>query len=312
MKIIIHINKLKFDTMKKGFSTKMIMMASILLLGSISIFTACNKSNTTFRDFNNRSLDVALDQSFAAELFDEIVEISDEVMNINLNDLKSGEMNGNRNMRCGSCATVTKETVGESVITTVDFGEEGCTGQDGRLRQGKIIITKTGNYWDGDVIVLHEFENYFVNGNQLTGTKTTTGYINEAGNRQMDIVDNGAIILAEDGGTITWTAQRTREIIEGSDTREKNDDVIQVTGSSAGISATGDNFTCEIVVPLIRKNPQDCSRFYVSGMTEIVKGDGTEITINYGDGTCDNLAEVTTNGETEIVELQGHRRRMHM
>ncbi len=295
--------------MKKGFNTNMILLASILLLGSFTIFTACNKTDETFNDANATSLDLALDQSFATELFDEIIEISDEALNIDFtSELKSTEMFGNRFVRMGECATVTNVTNSESTVTTIDFGTEGCAGEDGRVRQGKMIMTRTGNYWDGDVQMTYEFENYFVNGNEMTGTKTVTGYINDAGNRQMDMVDNGSIILADGGGTITRTAQRTREVIEGSDTRNKLDDVIKVTGSAAGICATGETFTSQITTPLIRNNTQNCSRYYVEGVVEIIKGDGTEITINYGDGTCDNLAEITTNGVAEIVELQGHRK----
>lgn len=302
--------------MKNRFNTKTIVMASIILFGSFTIFTACNKSDDeTFDDFNLKSLEVALDQSFATELFDEVVEIGDEMMDFNFgSELKSAEMNGHghRYMRMGECAVVTRVFTNESTTTTVDFGEEGCTGQDGRLRQGKIIMVKNGNYFEGESTMTYTFENYYVNGNQLTGTKTVTGYINAEGNRQMDMVDNGTVILADGAGTITRTAQRTREVIEGSDTRSKQDDVIKVTGSAAGVCATGETFTSEITSPLIRDNREACSRFYVQGIVEIVKGDGTEITINYGDGTCDNLAEITTNGETEIVELQGHRRKFHL
>ncbi len=294
--------------MKTLLKRRWIIIFTIAMIGSFTIFTSCNKSEETYNDLNDQNLELALDQSFATELFDEVMEISDEVMNYDPNELKSTEMNGNRFMKMGDCVTITKVKTGESVVTTVDFGEEGCTGEDGRTRQGIIIMTKTGNYWEGEVQMTYEFQNYFVNGNQMTGTKTSTGFINEAGNRQTNMVDNGSIILADGAGTITRTAQRTREVIEGSDTRNKRDDIIQVTGSNAGICATGETFTSEITTPLIRNNTQDCSRFYVSGVVEIIKGDGTEITIDYGDGSCDNLAEITTNGETETVELEGHRR----
>ncbi len=295
--------------MKRVLNPKMIIMISTLMLGSFTFFTACNKTDETFDNFNEKSLELALDQSFATELFDEVIEISDEALNINATtELKSSEMFGNRFMRMGECATVTNITTSGSTVTTIDFGTEGCAGEDGRVRQGKMIMTRTGNYWDGEVQMTYEFENYFVNGNQMTGAKTVTGYINDAGNRQMNMVDNGSIILADGAGTITRTAQRTREVIEGSDTRNKQDDVIKVTGSSAGICATGETFTSQITSPLIRKNTEDCNHFYVQGIVNIVKADGTEITIDYGDGTCDNLAEITTNGVTEIVELQGHRK----
>ncbi|MCP4552315.1 MAG: hypothetical protein GY834_09805 [Bacteroidetes bacterium] len=295
--------------MKNLTKTKWHYALTLVLISAFTIFSSCNKNDDTFRESNLENLDDALDQSFAAELFDEIIELSDEALDFTANsELKSTGMGGGHHfMRMGDCATITKDTVNESVVTTIDFGEEGCAGQDGRERKGMMIITKTGDYWDGVSTTTYEFDNYFVNGNQLNGTKIMTGFINDAGNRQMDIVDNGVIILADDEGTISWTAQRTREVIEGSDTHMKQDDVVRVTGSSTGIAATGDTFSSEIISPLIRKMTQDCHKFYVQGIVHIVKDDGTEITTDYGDGTCDNLAEVTINGEVEIVELKGRR-----
>lgn len=300
--------------MKNLIYTKWHYVLTIITIGIFTIFSSCNKDDDTFRDNNLDNLNDALDQSFAAELFDEIIELGDEALNVTTSQLKSTEMNGNgygnghRFMRMGECVTITKVITVESVITTIDFGVVGCTGNDDRLRQGKIIISKIGNYWEGESTTTYAFEDYFVNGNQLTGTKSVTGYINDDGNRQMDIVDNGTVILAEGAGTITRTSQRTREVIEGSDTRNKHDDIIKVTGSCTGINRYGETFSSEIVSALIRNNTEGCSRFYIQGIVNIVKGDGTEITIDYGDGTCDNLAEITTNGETKVVELMPHRR----
>ena len=296
--------------MKTSINKKMIILLSIVLLGSFTIFTACKKTET-YNQFNEKNLELALDQSFSAELFDEVIEIADEALiTINTSELKTVEINPFRFLRMGECVVVTNVISLNKIVTTIDFGAVGCAGPDGRLRQGKMIITREGRYFDGEVNVTYGFENYFVNGNKLTGTKTVTGFINAAGNRQMNIVDNGTVILAEEAGTITRTAQHTREVIAGSNTPQKQDDIIKVTGSSTGINASGETFSSQITTALIRNNAEDCSRFYIQGIVNIVKGDGTEITINYGDGTCDNLAEITINGETKVVELKAHRRKI--
>ena len=70
----------------------------------------------------------------------------------------------------------------------------------------------------------------------------------------------------------------------------------------------GDTFTSEVLVPLMKINEIGCRGVYVSGIAEMHISDGTEISIDYGDGSCDNLAELTINGETEIIELHRHRR----
>ena len=42
---------------------------------------------------------------------------------------------------------------------------------------------------------------------------------------------------------------------------------------------------------------------FVSGITNINVSDGTVIVVDYGDGTCDNVATVTTNGVSETITL---------
>ena len=49
--------------MKKLLKIRMIVMLTILLTGSFTIFTSCNKTEETFDDQNTRNLDLALDQS---------------------------------------------------------------------------------------------------------------------------------------------------------------------------------------------------------------------------------------------------------
>ena len=38
---------------------------------------------------------------------------------------------------------------------------------------------------------------------------------------------------------------------------------------------------------------------------------GSTVVIDYGDGTCDNLIDITKDGVTETVEYKGHKRKLH-
>ncbi len=252
-----------------------------------------------------------IDESYAQEVFDEIEDIGDEAIDYldNATTKSTSEMStyGNYN-RLSPCATVTRVYGNDTVSVTIDFGEENCLCNDGRERRGKIYINHYGHYWGEDgVEIIYSFEDYFVDDNQLTGTKHVYRTINYAGNRQSDVVVDGAMILSDDQGTITWYAERTREVIEGSDTHYKYDDVIEVTGSSYGTLADGTDITGEITTPLIRINEPGCFRYFVSGVRVVIIGDQSEIIIDYGDGTCDNLAEITQDGVTRIVEIRRRR-----
>ena len=282
---------------------------AVLTLAIMAVFLiSCEKDETTNPE--NEYTDL-IDESYASEVFDEIEDLGDEAIDYLDNATTKSATNvtgyGNYN-RLSPCATVTRVYGDDTVSVTIDFGEENCLCNDGRERRGKIYINHYGHYWgEGDVEIIYSFEDYFVDDNQLTGTKHVLRTINNAGNRQSDVVVDGAMILSDNQGTITWYAERTREVVEGSDTHYKYDDVIEVTGSSHGTLANGTNIISEITTPLVRINEPGCYRYFVSGVRSIIIGDQPEITIDYGDGTCDNLAEITQNGVTKIVEIRRRR-----
>ena len=306
----------------------------VLITFTLLVFTSCNKTDDVTTDIiDGLNLEEAtiISQTIAAETFDEVSEINDEAI-FNVDEILAGSqlkeggdgnhhghgyrnnrhydtltLHGRNLFRLSECVTITREIneAKDTMEMVIDFGEENCLGPDGRERRGKIIITRYGNfYWDGTVEITNTFEDYYVNDNQVIGTKTIDGYINDDGNRVQEMNDNGSIILADGSGTITWTATRTRVVVEGSDTRIKLDDVVHVTGNASGSDAEGNTYSSEIIEPLVRIHDIGCFRHPVSGIVQILRSPDTEITIDYGDGTCDNLAEVTTDGVTEVIELR--------
>jgi hypothetical protein len=289
--------------MKTTNNTKLSLhfLIALTMTFSLVFFSACNKTDTKIDLTEEEALLEVQDETLAAELFDEIAEIGDEA--IFVTEINTKSTLATVPVRLNQCATITREFVDNSIVVTINFGDENCEGPDGKLRRGKIIITRSGRYWDGAVRVVYTFDNFFVNDNQLLGTKEFTGYINDDGNRASSMIIDGSIILANDAGTITWESERHRVVVEGSNTWIKADDRIEVTGFSNGVNAAGETFSSEIIEPLVRIYQDGCFRFYVAGIVKILKADGTEVVINYGDGTCDNLAEVTIDGVTQIIEL---------
>ena len=145
------------------------------------------------------------------------------------------------------------------------------------------------------------FENYFFNDSKLEGVKTiqNTG-LNENGNLTFEKSVSEASIVYPDASSMTWNCERSSELIEGGDTFLFADDVWSVTGSGSGVNLDGKNYTMTITSPLIYIN--GC--FYpVSGIIEIATEGEELVIIDYGDGSCDNLASYTCCGVTEIIDL---------
>jgi len=184
----------------------------------------------------------------------------------------------------------------------IDFGTDGCESYLGITRTGKIYMSLT-DYWKNvGSLRTTTFEDFFVDGNQIEGVKTVEN-IGENADGLLSWerkIENGKVTFA-DGTSTTIDCNRVSVMVAGADTFVFADDEYDVTGTSSGVDRNGVPFTTEITVPLHFIN--GC-RFPVSGeLTITSEGLDTPIVIDYGDGTCDNLATQTIGTEVTEIEL---------
>ncbi len=264
------------------------------LTGIIFFFASCSKTSTSDTSFT-----AVQDDAYAESIFDNVTNMTDEAYDLSNVRFKSTE---NR-IFLSSCATVTLDTTVYPRVLTIDFGDTNCLCNDGRYRRGKILVSFTGRYRKPGTVITTTFDNYYVNDNQVEGTKVVTNNgFNDKGNMSWTITVNAIITLANGEGTISWKSQRTREWTEGYATRrDRWDNVFMITGKSEGQRANGLKWSRVITKPLEIKL---ACRFIVSGTMEIkVEGKPTR-TLDFGNGECDNLATVTVNGETKTIHLR--------
>ena len=87
-----------------------------------------------------------------------------------------------------------------------------------------------------------------------------------------------------------------------------------ITGSAKGTNSNGKLFVMEIISPVVFVS--ECSKelihnkgkIPISGVKKIQKDD-QEMIIDFGDGKCDFLAEVSKNGINEIIDLKKIKRK---
>ena len=284
----------------KKFSLFLIIAGFI---GFVSITSSCKKNEAPQTD----DLTVSVDDAFAENTFDNVSSLTDEAYDLSKSSFKSSEESSFKSSEgrlfMSDCATVTLDTTSFPRTLTIDFGTENCLGNDGKYRRGKIIVNFTGRYREAGTIITTTFDNFFVNDNQVEGTKIVTNKgLNENGNMYWTMNTDGKITLANDSGTIQWNSQREREWFAGSDTpRDRWDDIYMITGTASGSRANGLNWTRTITKPLEHKL---ACRFIVSGTMSIKPEGRAERILDYGDGECDNLATVTVNGTTRTIHLR--------
>jgi hypothetical protein len=181
----------------------------------------------------------------------------------------------------------------------IDYGTS-CTGDDGAVRSGKILLHLTQNYVDSGSVVTVTFDNYYINNRKITGTETITNHgINNAGHHVFNVVIQNGNLFSLDGVT-TYNSVQQREWIEGDNTwLNPIDDVYMITGTGNGITTEGTSYTVTITSPL--RASINCA-WIQSGIIDITSQNYPVISINYGTGDCDNMAVATCSGySTNIV-----------
>lgn len=272
---------------------------SIIVAGAI-LFQSCEKEKS---NLTNDEIAVAEDDALAENLFDDIFDVA-----LAAEQLIDGQI-FNETLKSSvvsdSCPNVTVDHPDSTFwpkVITIDWGD-GCTGYYEQTRSGKIIIQVTGRYRVAGTSRTITLENYYINGIHVEGTKTVTNDgENDDGNICYSVELTGGRITTPDSIVITRESVRTREWVGGSDTWWNIwDDVYFITGQTTGTNFRGVEYSRTIVTPL--EWAATC-RFIKSGSIDIVVGENDPITLDFGDGECDNEATVSRNGETKTIQLK--------
>lgn len=278
---------------------KLILGLALAIIVSAGIFSSCKKKEKEEKDNDTAG---AADQSFASSTVNDMTSISDEAANTySVSSFRTSDASG---ILATSCATLTVDTMAAAKTITVNFGATNCVCNDGRARRGSLIISFTGKYRDSLTVISVSPQNYYVNDNQVTGTKTITNKGHNAANHLVyEINANIQIIKANNGGTISWQSNRQREWLTGENTLQWNDDIYSITGTASGSTSNGNTFNSNITSPLIRNMAFGCRRHFTQGTLEHTPAGKATRYIDFGNGSCDDQATVTINGNTYIVTL---------
>ncbi len=262
------------------------LTASALVLAVL--FTACKKDEPTA--LLTEQITAAEDQTAANDLYEDVDDQVDEAIETR----GGGE----------DCPTVTIMPADGSYprTMTIDFGIDGCTGLDGRIRKGQIVVNLTDTLSNEGAVRTATFVDFYVDDAHLEGTRTLTNLgLDTNGNQTFSRTVVGGKITYPNGESATWEANHSITLVEGADTHSLLDNVWEITGGATGVNRNGKSFTTEITTPLVRKR---ICRWAVEGI-KILTINSKTLTIDYGDGTCDRKATVTgTNGNSREILIR--------
>jgi len=270
-----------------------VMIASLAILLVIS----CSKKDS----LDDPAINLADNDAVTEAVFDDIFNSVDDA-EIRLEDYLKGE---GKSAEVETCPSVTFDRPPDSnwpKTVTIDYGT-GCMGFYDNTRSGKIIITLTGPRLEEGSVRTVTFNNYYINGIGVEGTKQVTNLgLNDDQKLEFSVTLTGGKITLEDGQIIERSLERQRVWRSGKETPNIWDDEFQVTGTATGVNRNGTEYTNTIITPVILKR---ACRFAVSGVIKLeIEGLTEPVELDYGDGECDATAVITMGGKSKEITLR--------
>ncbi len=273
-----------------------ILLTSVVTVITISIFAfaACKKNSSGTLSNTDDNGGYASDNAKLENMNNDVISIADAAASTSGSNLRTTQV-------LGGCATVTNDTTVTPHVLTINFGPTNCTCADGKNRRGEIIVAYSGRYKDSASTHTITYSNYYVNDNQVMGSKTVTNNgMNGQGQVYYTITVNDSLNLGNGNGIISWTGSRTRTWLAGYLTSQRSDDEYSITGTTVLTRANGHVFTMNITTPL--QVAASCE-WIEAGVASITGQAGTR-TLDYGTGNCDSEAQLTINGHTYNITLR--------
>lgn len=177
------------------------------------------------------------------------------------------------------------------------INEIPCTGSDGKVRQGLVLAVFDKHLSQPGATITHTLKNYQVNGIKYEGVISVA----KSGNTFAQTVTGGKCTKGSEW-TILWDCSRSITTLLG-DTANPFDDVCLISGTANGTDRRGKAFSVEIDPANPLRREMGCP-YIVQGIQTIKLEGKKDRTINYGNGTCDNIAVLTIDGNEFEFELQ--------
>ncbi|MEO8761638.1 MAG: hypothetical protein ABI388_09435 [Bacteroidia bacterium] len=281
---------------------------ALAVLSSALLFSSCKKKE---KDDNDTS--AAEDHTMVETHTNDITNIGEQASYGSMTTYKLGQQQ--QESIYSTCATITTYAVNnmDSDTLTVNFGT-GCIGADGRTRSGilQYIYTAGFHYRDSGNVVSVSSNNYIVDGNTINiASKIIKNLGHITGGKLTWSIDANITINKANGKTITWATSKTKVLLAGEQPSNAPIDwahaQIAIYGTASGTSANGESFTASVAQATWLVRDFNCTSYrkcFVAGELDFTPGSKPTRYINFGTGTCDNLASVTINGNVYNITLK--------
>jgi hypothetical protein len=273
---------------------------SLIIAVSMLLMTACNPTSINELSNDDDNGGYASDLSRVEWANDDAISIADAAGSV----FNGAYMRTTQNT-IGHCCTVGTDTNHSPHVLTIRFGPTDCECLDGRKRRGTILVSYNNQYNDTNSTHTITFDNYYVNGNRLTGTiKTIRIDTTVLGNWYYKVLVNDSLDVSPDPLNslyIIWQGNLVRKWAQGYTTgATRADDVFSISGNTTLTRPNGHQFSCDISAPL--QFALGCD-FAQAGVVNVTGYNPPMRVLNYGSGTCDAMAQVNIGINVANINL---------
>lgn len=205
-----------------------------------------------------------------------------------------------------SCATINTDSISMPRVTVINYGLTGCIGEDGVTRKGKVTITYDGDLLEAGTTVVTKFSHYYEDDNEVTGFDSLHNEgLNANGHINYTMASDYEVILANNAGTEKDVFIGNYEWLNGESTETEDDDQFAFTSGTSSITAVnGEMKIFSVTSPVVKNLTPGCSIHFIQGSMLVQQiGGPVDYVVDYGDGTCDDIATATADGQTITVTL---------
>lgn len=304
--------------MKYRFSLTQ-LVASFFILSLLSLVSCGKENSTSGTNAQEEEVSTASGESDAeaestfSEFFDDALGANNDV---GLEGSGVFFFRGDTLTPVARCFTVTITHPNNTPFPqhiVVDFGTTGCTGPDGHVRRGKIIIDYTAKLLYPGSVATTTFDGFYVDNVHVEGTHKISNISVVASpitlKYKVEVI-NGKLTKTN-GNYIEWNSTRTITQTDGRITPlDPRDDAFKIEGNANGLvrrSTLLVRWESTITDPLARRFT---CRWIVKGRVRTVRvnlpnpaTNPWAAVLDFGAGTCDNQATLTINGQTRQITL---------
>jgi hypothetical protein len=290
-------------------TNKLLKSTTVLMISAIALVSSCNdEERITLKDTQDIT-EEALTDSYFQDMDDMAgVAVQSDASTAGgrvASGARSITVQDDRFSCSGIVVTIEPDAASTQEVPkgkiTVDFGTTGCKDLRGNERTGKLIFTYNGRRFIPNSTVVTTGENYTINGVKIEGTRTLTnvsGSTADAPRFNIKLV-NGKATFA-DGAIATRVSDiTTKWVREASPVNDKL--MIEQSSTASGVTRGGRSYAMSLLAALEFK--RSCG-MAVTGIKKFVIDGEKEITIDYGDGTCDKAVTITVNGVTRNITVK--------